>query len=195
MLFYIGSEYAKASAYDFVDKYFKGNTKVRTVCQFVLDVFINSWRQRIRNLKIVKVHRYDAWNLYGTLALIILPALKKLKETKHGSPYVENEDVPEHLRDQKENEYDFGPLVHEKWAWVLDEMIFAFEHIVDDSWQDEFRSGEIDFEFEEQENGNYLLVDGPNHTYVCDYEGMKKVEDRIRNGLTLFGKYYQGLWD
>ena len=36
---------------------------------------------------------------------------------------------------------------------------------------------------------------GPNHTYVCDYEGIMKVHERIDNGLRLFGKYYRNLWD
>jgi hypothetical protein len=36
---------------------------------------------------------------------------------------------------------------------------------------------------------------GPNHTYVCDYEGIRKVYERIDNGLRLFGKYYRNLWD
>ena len=30
---------------------------------------------------------------------------------------------------------------------------------------------------------------------TCDWEGRKKVEERINNGFRLFGKYYQGLWD
>jgi hypothetical protein len=37
--------------------------------------------------------------------------------------------------------------------------------------------------------------DVPNHTYKCDYEGMRAVEARIQNGFRLFGRYYQNLWD
>jgi hypothetical protein len=36
---------------------------------------------------------------------------------------------------------------------------------------------------------------GPNDTYKADYEGMKKVHDRMNNGFRLFGKYYRSLWD
>ena len=39
------------------------------------------------------------------------------------------------------------------------------------------------------------MEDGPNHTWKCDYDGMNKVNERINNGLRLFGKYYRGLWD
>jgi len=28
-----------------------------------------------------------------------------------------------------------------------------------------------------------------------DFEGHNKYEERIKNGLRLFGKYYRGLWD
>jgi hypothetical protein len=37
--------------------------------------------------------------------------------------------------------------------------------------------------------------DVPDHTYKCDYEGMRAVEARIQNGFRLFGRYYQNLWD
>jgi hypothetical protein len=39
------------------------------------------------------------------------------------------------------------------------------------------------------------MIHGPNDTYVCDYEGIRKVHDRIQNGFRLFGKYFQNLWD
>ena len=34
----------------------------------------------------IKIESFDTWNLDSTLALIILPALIQLKETKHGIP-------------------------------------------------------------------------------------------------------------
>ena len=46
----------------------------------------------------VRIDRYDTWNMDYTLSHIILPMLKQLNETKHGAPYVDDEDVPEHLR-------------------------------------------------------------------------------------------------
>ena len=45
-----------------------------------------------------------------TLAMIIVPMLKQLKETKHGAPFVDDEDVPEELKSTsapaKENDWD-----------------------------------------------------------------------------------------
>jgi hypothetical protein len=87
----------------------------------------------------------------------------------------------------------------------MDEMIFAFNCKVDDSWQDAFRSGEhdilwvpVDVHGNEVAKGDHKYTEmrrGPNDTYKCDYEGMKVVEARMQNGFRLFGKYYQGLWD
>jgi hypothetical protein len=80
-------------------------------------------------------------------------------------------------------------------------MIFAFEHLVDDKWEDAYHSGEHDLihvPCEWDENGKpklYSMEHGPNHTYKLDYEGLRKVYDRMDNGFRLFGRYYRGLWD
>ena len=165
----------------------------------------------------VKIDRYDTWSMDHTLADIILPMLKQMKATKHGSPLVDLEDVPEELRmvgyedassqftldldNPEEYGKDSWELTHRRWEWVLDEMIFAFEHYVDDTWEEAFRSGEHDMihvPCEWYEDGKpklYKIEKGPNDTYVCDYEGMNKVYKRMENGFSLFGKYYRGLWD
>ena len=160
-------------------------------------------------IKIIKIDRYDTWSMDHTLSPIILPMLKQLKEAKHGSPQVDDEDVPEHLRSTaapaKENEWDTDENWFKRWDWVMSEMIFAFECKVDDSWEDAFREGDIDMiwvpvdvhgnEVAKGEHKYYQMKDGPNNTYKCDYDGMRVVEARIQNGFRLFGKYYQALWD
>jgi hypothetical protein len=160
-------------------------------------------------IEYIKIDRWDTWSMDHTLAHIVLPMLKQLKATKHGSPLVDDEDVPEHLRSTaapaKENEWDTDNNHFLRWDWALDEMIFAFECKVDDSWQDAFRSGVLDVitvpvdkdgnEVAKGEHKFWQMKDGPNNTYKCDYEGMKVVEERIQNGFRLFGKYYQALWD
>ena len=157
----------------------------------------------------IKIDRWDSWSMDHTLSPIILPMLKQLQATKHGSPLVDNEDVPDHLKSTaappKENEWDTDDNHHKRWDWVMDEMIFAFEHKVNRDWEDEFREGDIDLlwipidkdgnEVPKGEHTHYRMDHGPNDTYKCDYDGMKKVEDRIQNGFRLFGKYYQALWD
>ena len=164
----------------------------------------------------VKIDRYDTWSMDHTLADIILPMLKQMKATKHGSPTVDDDDIPDHLRGTTTEDWDAQHTfdfyrehqiqegerdIHARWEWVLDEMIFAFEHYVDDTWEEAFRSGEHDMihvPCEWYEDGRpklYSIEKGPNDTYVCDYEGMNKVYKRMENGFRLFGKYYRGLWD
>jgi hypothetical protein len=155
----------------------------------------------------VKIDRWDTWSMDHTLGHIALPMLRQLQENKHGAPYVDDKDVPKGLglrsteAEPKENEWDTDSNHFKRWDWVLAEIIFAFEHKLDDSWQDAYRSGEIDWKSkacEWDKTGKatmYQMIDGPNHTYKCDYAGIQKVEKRIQNGFALFGKYYQNLWD
>jgi len=157
----------------------------------------------------VKIDRWDTWSMDHTLAHIVLPMLKQLKATKHGSPLVDDEDVPDELKSTaappKENEWDTDANHFQRWDWALDEMIFAFECKIDDSWEDAFRSGEHDIlwvpvdrdgnKVAKGEHKYYQMDKGPKDTYQCDYEGMKVVQKRIDNGFRLFGKYYQALWD
>ena len=169
-----------------------------------------SWieSKKKRTIK-VKIDRWDTWNMDETLAHIILPMLKQLKETKHGSPHVDMEDVPESLRYDTTEDYESQLCfdwyhdestekkdcnVHTRWEWVLNEMIFAFESYFND-WDEKYCTGEHDMLFKQLDGGMSQLVRGPNDTFHCDYEGMKKESDRINNGLMLFGKYYKGLWD
>ena len=42
----------------------------------------------------VRIDHWDTWSMDDTLAYIVLPMLKQLKETKHGGPHVNNKDVP-----------------------------------------------------------------------------------------------------
>lgn len=157
----------------------------------------------------VKINRWDTWSMDSTLSPIILPMLKQLKETKHGAPFVDDADVPQELKSTsalpKENDWDVDDNHFKRWDWVMNEMIFAFEHKVDDSWQDAFREGEHDIlwvpvdqdgnEVPKGEHKHYQMKSGPNDTYKCDYAGMKVVEQRIQNGLRLFGVYFSSLWD
>jgi len=170
--------------------------------QDVLNITINkffAWKNR--KIK-VRIDDYDVWSADHTLAYIIHPILVKLKENKHGSPLVDDEDVPDHLKSTaappKENEYDTDDNHHDRWGWVLDEMIWAFSQILDDNADAQFHTGKSDIKWEETEiNGKkmYEMVRGPEDTHEFDREGYDKWNARISNGLILFGKYYRGLWD
>ena len=119
----------------------------------------------------VVIDDYDVWNLDHSLALIIVPALKILKEKKQGAPSVDNEDVSDELRASDEDLHTYSKNgetdehYFDRWDYVMDEMIFAFQSKLDE----QFFSDDI-----------------------INYDAYT---DRINNGFKLFGKYYNGLWD
>lgn len=158
------------------------------ICNFI------SWFASKVNRKIdyVKIDRWDTWSMDHTLSIIILPMLKQLKATKHGAPFVNDDDVPLALKSTmappKENEWDTDDNYFRRWDYVLDEMIFAFEHLIDDSWEEEFWTGE-------DGTGESLEERLKTSTRKWNKEGQQIVENRINNGLVLFGKYYRALWD
>jgi len=161
------------------------------------------WLDSFKERKIkVRIDRWDTWSMDDTLAHIVLPMLKQLKATKHGSPFVDDDDVPDRLRSSAtreltQEEKDTGHVddnYHSRWDWVLDEMIFAFEAKLDDSWKDKFYGDyEGGLKFMKLDNGMSQLVG--NETSKTDWDGMKAYQQRISNGFRLFGKYYEGLWD
>ena len=158
--------------------------------------FLDKRQQKVK----VRIDPWDTWSMDHTLAYIVLPMLKQLKETKHGAPYVDLKDVPKELHGKKltKRQKDNGEVDDkhfERWDWVLGEMIFAFDSKVNDGWEEQFETGESDLQWKKLEDGNYQMVNGPNHTREYDWEGRKKYEERISNGFRLFGKYYQNLWD
>jgi hypothetical protein len=193
----------------------KWNNRLAPLCE-ALKKFLDFVHPQI---SYVKIDRYDTWNFDHSLAKIIVPGLKQLRDTKMGSPVVDLADVPEHLRYTNREDYDAqysfdfyhedcaSPEqcdVHARWNWVLNEMIFAFEAELRD-WSGEFYSGEADYIFipvdkdgkecTKEESKLRAIGHGPNHTYKWDMEGHMKMHERIQNGFRLFGKYYQGLWD
>lgn len=166
------------------------------------------WIDKKRERKIkVRIDRFDTWNMDETLAYIVLPMLKQLKQTQRAGPSVDDKDVPKHLRSTsappKENVWDVDANHFARWDWVLDEMIFAFDSKVGEGreWEDQFHSGEHDLinvptDFDENgEPMSFELKIGPNNTYKWDQKGHAKYQERIQNGFRLFGVYYTSLWD
>jgi hypothetical protein len=154
------------------------------------------WLQRIENWvdarttrKIsVRIDSYDVWNAEHTLALIILPTLEVLRTVGSSSPLIEDADVPEELR-AKEKPGPGGAWenAEKKWAWVLDEMIWSFQQIVDESSDDKFFT-----HYDEPDPQEDSIFP---HRIDFDENGYRDWEARKRRGLVLFGKYYEALWD
>lgn len=126
----------------------------------------------------VRIDREDTWSMDNTLAHIILPMLKRLKEEKQGSPYVDQKDLPVELRLTKREQkvFDEGSWnkklkasdeeieavsnkFHSQWDWIMDQMIWSFEQELDDEeghdqYYDPYESEEeVEKEMESEKNG------------------------------------------
>lgn len=189
--------------------------KLEDAIQWVYDHSINHLvKYRKRKIQ-VRIDRADTWSMDHTLAYIILPMLKQLKATKHGSPYVEPEDIPEHLRltEREDKVFNEGywnkelnasdeeihaasDKFHSQWKWVLDQMIWSFEQEVDEE-------GDYKHYYDPYEPGE-IIEDDPNELFdkawrskmgKFNSEKHQAYHKRKQRGFTLFGKYYQALWD
>lgn len=117
----------------------------------------------------IQIDDWDTHSLDHTLSLIICPALKKFKEKDSASPIINGDDVPEILKPPATFEQDisndkFDEKMFQRWEYILEEMIWAFERISEDK----------EWEYEGQEK--------------------KDRQERIDNGLRLFAKYFEHLW-
>lgn len=189
--------------YDFTDMFHKigvsedrcdriGNwltkTWIHDVCEWVDN-------KKTRNIK-VRIDKYDTWSMDATLAYIILPMLHQLKETKHGCPDVNDEDVPKKLRVREATHHDgeVDDNWEARWDWAMDEMIWAFTQINDnEDWEKEYCEKAGEWHFEDEKDGMSKMV--WDKKAVIDNKGIKAHRARMQNGFILFGKYYTGLWD
>ena len=171
---------------------FNDDSKYTLFYKFLL--WIDSFKER--KVK-VKIDNYDTFNLDNTLALIIHPALKEYKKHIQSVPdNIDQNDVPENMRIEENCDvYDKIPAYEKQWNYIVDEMIFAFEMKITDDWDDQFYSGQSDMKVKQLENGLSELISGENDTFKVDHEGLEKCQKRIDNGLMLFGKYYNNLWN
>lgn len=145
--------------------------------QAVYDITINPIIKHRKQRISIHIDGWDAWSADHTLSLIIHPVLLQVKKAKVGTPCTDREDAPDDAiydDNLEEPEYD-RPFSEKRWNYILDEMIFAFEKIKDNEWDLEIydrHRGWTDEAFAER----------------------KAIQERINNGLRLFGKYYQSLW-
>jgi hypothetical protein len=142
----------------------------------------------------VRIDKFDSWSADHTLALIAVPLLKQLQASKHGAPFVDDEDVPEGLglrsteAKPKENEWDTDDNHFRRWDWVLSEIIWALEQKTSDTVEDQFYTRvnpDLKSDNIEEMMGNTVI----------DWTAMNAWQERKSRGYKLFGKYYENLWD
>ena len=160
----------------------------------------------------IQIDSHDTWNLENTLALIIYPALLQLKATKHGVPS-EFADVGGEAYGVQDS-FDFYQETHdeswkvglERWDETLDKMIWSFEQLLKGEYDDQYHHGLADFDWVKTDKtfpnpitgkieATFQMVDKNPTEHWYDSVGHLKHEERIQEGLELFGKYFRSLWD
>jgi hypothetical protein len=143
--------------------------------------------------KEVKITNSDLWSLGSSLGFVILECLKAYRDKVRSFGIVDNEDLPEefHLEEAEDGhlrtfDAEQDAKVEAGWKWAIDEMIWAFNTSVDDSWDEEF--------FKSTSEENEVSVGGSLVRAKFDKEGYDKARERILNGRRLFAKYFDSLW-
>lgn len=123
----------------------------------------------------VQIEDFDVYSMDTTLAYIVVPMLKKLKQAKIGVPG----DIVHELHQYAEQNYlDLGltqkelddleyERAEQKWQEIMDKMIWSFEQAMND-YEDLYQ---------EVSSGD-----------------LKTYEEKLEEGFQLFGKYYRSLW-
>ena len=182
-----------------LDTYDKVNSIARSRFKWLRA--IEDWFDARHTRKVqIRIDAYDTWSMDDTLTLIILPLLKQLQATKHGSPAVDDDDVPDELKSINappltELQISTGETDnnwHKRWDWVLAEMIWAFEQKADEDAENQFHS---DLNPNQPSDDPDISFEESIERRTFDKDGYMVWQDRKTRGLTLFGKYFEGLWD
>jgi hypothetical protein len=167
----------------------------------------------------------DCWNLPQSTAKFMLPRIKHLRQNYHSLanrhhliiddkivPYVGKEDdfvfnttLGCHI--DKTTGLEIS-LDQKEYEYVLDEIIFALQTIVDEddinvSLEEVYEVYPKGFDpikdrqmfLEKQEDGTYLVEFERKQSIQPDYSKLNKAYERQRNGLMLLGLYFKDLWD
>lgn len=160
----------------------------------------------------VQIERHDTYSTDHTLAHIIYPMLLQLKDTKHGVPAefadVGGEDYSsqrcfDFYNETQREAFDEGC---KRWDEILDKMIWSFEQLVKSDYDSQYHHGKPNWDWIKTDEKffnpmtnkleeTYQIVDKNPKEHWYDHEGHMLHEDRIQEGLELFGKYFRNLWD
>ena len=114
----------------------------------------------------------------------------------------------------EQNSFDFYKDTHDeswaeaskKWDEILDKMIWSFQQLMVDDYNNKYHHGTSEYDWVESDRTfanpitgkiepTYKMVDKNPGDHFFDADGLFLHEERIQEGLELFGKYYRSLWD
>lgn len=141
----------------------------------------------------IEIDNYDTWNLDHTFSLIAIPLLEKYKEDVLKDRFIPSGNGNVHYLPDDDDEAEEK---NNEWIEIIDKMIYAFKGVVDNP---DFIVDYDSISHEEAKEKGYDLIDvedlGLDITpFYVDREAQRIHDSRVREGLELFGKYFQHLW-
>lgn len=160
----------------------------------------------------IQIDKFDTWSMDHTIAMIIYPMLLQLKATKHGVPSefctVGGEDYAQQdsFEFYKESHDDAWKEGAKRWDDVLDKMIWAFGQLAYEDYDHQYHHGDAKYDWvitnqtfpnpiSGKMEATYQMVDKNPDEHWYDSIGHRLHEDRIQEGIDLFGKHFRNLWD
>jgi len=167
----------------------------------------------------------DCWNLPQATAKFMLPRIKHLRQNYHSLANRHHLIIDDKIVAYvgKEDDFEFNAtlgchidkttglgisLDQKEYEYILDEIIFALQTIVDEenpdlSLEEIYEVYPKGFDpikdrqmfLEKQEDGTYLVQFERKQDIKPDYSKLNKAYERQRNGLLLLGLYFKDLWD
>lgn len=138
-----------------------------------------------RKIKI-NTDKYDHWSAYQTIALVAIPVIENLRKNIHGYPC----DFCD------PNEYGYGDGTGTAgWDMVLQKIIWSLKQAAGDTDLDEFwiqKPGDWVWTPTDNPELTQLTFDPPG---ILNRPAHDAYNGRVQEGLDLFGKYFQNLWD
>jgi len=131
----------------------------------------------------------DVFSLYYNIAVFALPRLKYFRDKgKFGIPA---EFLPDNFHTLKGEDFDkTEEQALKEWRHSLDEMIFAFEYIIDG---DKFcEMPDVDVLFPRKIGTEHTIEE--KQAWKDYMERAQKLKERKDKGLELFAKYFECLW-
>ena len=148
---------------------------------------LNKISSKISGRSFTHISKREVWTGVGeSFAPALLVAIEKFKKMERTS-------------------YPCGLSSLEEWNEILEKMYFSFYEIAYDKpgaaqymgEHGEIEWKELDELFTNPLTGEEekLLEMSIKEIVPTDFEGMRQYEARIQEGIDLFGKYFQSLWD
>jgi len=173
---------------------------------------IGKYQKNGRKKVDIHIDKYDSWNAAHTMAYVILPILLQLRNTSSSIPAefadIKNEDY------SGQYTFDFYKADHsaafdkciENWNKTLDKMIWSFQQLVVDEYEQLYHHGQPKFSWKDtnqttynpitkKHEETYEMVDDNPGEHWYDVAGHKLHEQKMKEGFELFGKYFTHLWD